>query len=67
MSEDEQELNIVKFFKPELELVCSALLYRINHSSWNQLEDEQKYKHEDILVKLLTGEIVTKINGDEHE
>lgn len=70
MSEDEQELNIVKLFKSELKLIIDALFYKINQSSWDQSADvptricstDLRVKDsEDLLVKLLTDDIVTKI------
>lgn len=60
MSEDEQELNIVKLFKSELKLISDALIFKIHNAP---LAEEQKHKHEDLVVKLLAGTIVTKING----
>lgn len=62
MSEDEQEINIVKFFKSELELIYEALAYKVNHKTWTQSEDEERRKHEDLFVRLVTGDIVTKIS-----
>lgn len=62
MSEAEQELSIVKFFTPELEMVCEALVYKINHKTWTQSEEEERRKYEDLAAKLQAGVFVTTIN-----
>ena len=62
---DENILNIVRLFKSELELIREVLLYRINHSSYDKLDEKRKSKYEDLLMHLSTGLIITEIRNED--